>query len=653
MKRLAFLAFGILLAGCTAPKGNVTVGGVIRYNHRTEIVQRMADEKLGTYGLLSRFGDWTPSKVDSILSLCRENGIKVAIHAILDRRNFGLLPERQDSIDEFIEVLRRYPDVIHDSRVEGELSGVMFTWPETSLRNGNACMPPVKTYAEADSFIRNRVRRQLAIADSIGLPRPFISTDYGDPANLLRNGVDLMDVELIYDHEFEKRYAAAVGACKAFGRETFGVDNAILWYGGENTDETWNNRCRSSWYHAYLRGANPIWAEDGIEGYGGLGRAHRDGDHPHVIRFRKILADFNAWVERHPRPEGLPRATVAFIQGRYDSSSGMWQTHKWGQRRNDDFLIGDDERSWRMVDECYNMEGWESRDRNGETNFSANPPLGMVNVLPYDTPDEVLAQYSTVIFLGFNSMDDALYSKLCRYVEGGGNLLMTARHLDSRNSPTEPFRPYNGGDWSALTGLRAITAGQPGKLAAAKKASPSGLYLKADGEYRTLAGIQKMRYGLKFTALPSCGWTLHQYGLKCDPFFTDSGFVMPVFENCGAVPIAVGSLNFVDTEHNLDEILLYEHRIGEGSVIFCPSLSSVGSPELYPLYSYFVRRALEAVDVYPKVESSDIVRWSCYDDGSVLILNTADNIAQQAIVHMAPGKTRRINLKPGELRIVK
>jgi hypothetical protein len=99
--------------------------------------------------------------------------------------------------------------------------------------------------------------------------------------------------------------------------------------------------------------------------------------------------------------------------------------------------------------------------------------------------------------------------------------------------------------------------------------------------------------------------------------------------------------------------VLFEHKIGNGSVVFCPSISSVGSPELYPLYLYLVRRALESVEVYPKVESTDVVRWSCYQDGSVLLLNTEYNIRQQVVLHTAPGKTRKISLAPGELKIIR
>jgi hypothetical protein len=87
--------------------------------------------------------------------------------------------------------------------------------------------------------------------------------------------------------------------------------------------------------------------------------------------------------------------------------------------------------------------------------------------------------------------------------------------------------------------------------------------------------------------------------------------------------------------------------------VFCPTINSVGSPELYPLYLYLVRRAMEAIDIYPKVECTDVVRWACYEDGSVLLLNTEYNIGQEVILHSAPEKSRKIKLAPGELKIIR
>jgi hypothetical protein len=126
---------------------------------------------------------------------------------------------------------------------------------------------------------------------------------------------------------------------------------------------------------------------------------------------------------------------------------------------------------------------------------------------------------------------------------------------------------------------------------------------------------------------------------------------MPEFENHGADTLAVGSDAMWQKKYPTDECLLYEHKIGEGTVVFCPTINSVGSPELYPLYLYLVRRAMEAINVYPKVECTDAVRWACYEDGSIILLNTEYNISQEAIVHFSPSKTRKVKLAPGQIEI--
>lgn len=621
-KKLLFAA--LLMMGCASERGNVTIGGLSESKYVEKTAQTIADEGLGSYTVLFRKGPWNPAMLEKVVAVCRQNNMTFLMDEVMDRRDLGPQPMYYDSLAQIVEVLRANADVVAGTNILSEFGGVNFAWPYSSVSRGKDVMPPLTSYSEADAFIRRRIKDQVAIADSIGLPRPFASIEPmpGAISHLLRSGIDRVDVEMIFGEETERRYSCALGATKAFDKPNFGIDNAMIWYGGEQHDDMWFNRYRTSLYHAYLRGANPIYAEHGVMNYNSYGD-HLDTDHPKVVRFRKILGEFAAWADENPRPEGLPRAAVAFMQGRHDGYVGGWQTHIWGQRLNDDFRIGDDERAWRLVDQCYVREPWNSRDKSGESNFSGNPPLGAVDVIPYDIADDKLAKYELVVFVGFNAMDDALYEKLVRYVEGGGTLLMTAKHLDTADSPLDKFTPYNGGDWRALTGLKAV------------------------------GGSRRMRYGLKFTANPSCGWKLHQYGTACDPWFTDGGIELPLLKNYGADTLAVGSEVMWERRYPTHECLLFEHKIGKGTVVFCPTTSSVGSPELSPLYLYLLRRAMEAVDVYPKVECVDVVRWSCYDDGTVLLLNTEDNIEQEVVVHLSAESSCRVKLSPGELKLIR
>ena len=622
MKKILLAA--LLLTGCMTQGVNVVVGGMSESGYSEKTARTIADEGLGTHTVLFRKGPWNPYMLGKVAEVCRKKGMTFTMDEVMHRQDLGLQPMYRDSLSEIVDVLRKNADIVDGTLMLGEFAGVNFAWPVTSARKGKDVMPPVSRYSEADAFIRRRVKDQTDLADSIGLPRPFICIEPapGGFSHMLRSGIDRVDVEMVFGEETERRYAAAIGATKSFGKETFGVDNAMLWYGGEQQDELWWRRYRNSWYHAWLRGANPIYAEHGLMNYRAYGK-ELDADHPSVVRFRKELHDFASWAAKHPRPKGLPRAAVAFIQGRMDGFVGSWQTHNWGQRLNDDFRIGDDERAWRLVDQCYEREEWNSRDVNGTTNLSGNPPLGTVNIVPYDIPEEELSKYKLVVFLGFNAMDDELYGKLVNYVSCGGVLLLTARHLDTADSPLDGFKPYNGGDWTALTGLKA-----PG-------------------------GQRRMKYGIKFTANPGCGWKFHQYGTACDPWFTDGGFVMPKLENYGADTLAVGADTMWETAFDKGECLLFEHKIGKGSVVFCPAITPVGAPELNPFYLYLLRRAMEAVDVYPKVECTEAVRWSCYEDGSVILLITEAKLEQLAIVRFGPSSSLKVELAPAQLKIVK
>jgi len=48
-----------------------------------------------------------------------------------------------------------------------------------------------------------------------------------------------------------------------------------------------------------------------------------------------------------------------------------------------------------------------------------------------------------------------------------------------------------------------------------------------------------------------------------------------------------------------------------------------------------------------------VVRWSCYDDGTVVLLNTEDRLKQQVVVHLGPDSSRTLTLAPGELKLVR
>lgn len=601
----------------------VRVGGLNEALYSGETAKMMADEKLGSVNLLFS-GPWTPEKLRAVGDVCRRHSMSFLMDEAFDRGTGELSGAYVPVWKEVLKTLAEYRDVVDGSFLMSEYGGVAFNWPLSSVDGMKTEPQAAETYGEAESNCINVIRKAVAEARRVGLPAPYVSVEptFGAASFLFRGGIDRVDAEVIYGNDLERRLSGIVGAVRSTGKTSFGADMAMVWYGGNQHDGLWESRWRTSLYHAWLRGADPVFAEHGIMDYRALGKDYGTS-HPDVARFRKVLADFAVWARRQPRQEGLPIAAVAAVQGRYDGFVGGWQTHLWGQRRNDEWRIGDPERAWEIFDGLYRRRLWEDRYKWGSRDYSGNPPLGQADIVPYSAPAERLTAYKTLFFLGRNSMDEELHGKLVRFVRGGGTLLLNASHFDTAERPGEKFKPFRNGDWSELAGL---------KMVAGKET--------------------RMPYGIKFTAQPP-GWNMALWGAACDPWFTDGGFRMPVLENVSAVPVAVTSERFEDPP-GFDPAsvpVVYCHAVGKGLVVFLASLDSPGSPNVRPLYEHLVGRAIDAVDVYPKVDSSDRVRWAVYPGGKAYFLNTEEHRTEEIAVKKSPAaEIVRFTLSPGGFR---
>lgn len=598
----------------------VQVGGMSEADYSDATAKKVAAEKLGDLNVLF-CGPWTPEKIRAVGKECRKNKMRFTMDEAFSRGT-GRVEEKYKKIwPGVVKALGEYSDVLDGSLIMCEYGGVAFNWPLSTVDGWDTEPKSATTFGEAESNCIEVLRRTVAEGEKSGLPRPYISIEptYGTAPFLFRGGMDRVDVEVIYGNDLERRFAGTLGAARAYGIKSFGADMAMVWYGGNQHDGLWESRWRTSLYHAWLRGADPVYAEHGIMDYHALGKRFEQ-NHPDVVRFRKVLAEFAAWAKKQQRAEGYPVAAVAAIQGRYDGYVGGWQTHLWGQRRNEAWRIGEPERAWEIFDGLYNRHRWEDRYKWGSSDYSGNPPLGQADILPYSAPGEKWEGYKTLFFLGRNSMDEELHSKLVNFVRNGGTLVMSACHLDTADRPGQKFTPFRNGDWRELTGLKMV----PGKET-------------------------RMPYGIKFTAAPE-GWNLALWGPNCDPWFTDGGFRMPVLENYGATPLAITSQAFTDPRgyDPKGKPVLYSHRIGEGKVVFLASLDSPGAANVRPLYEHLVTRAMEATDVWPKVDSSDRVRWAMYPSGKLYFLNTETHRTEEVIVKMSPNaKDIKFTLPPG------
>ena len=629
--RFTALACTAMLCTAASAAHVVETGSIAEGGFGVATAETLTGDGCGT--LLNLFhGKWTPEKIRAVGEHCRRHGCTFTMDEMFNRWSGGWKKEYAPQKDAILAALREYADVCAGTQHYSESGGLMFYWhPGDACYHGSLSPRIAKggnSLAQAYAGTCAQTRRDLRQAKDAGLPAPYFSIEcaFGFAPYLLRAGYDRVDLEVIYSDELERAYAGVKTAAEAFGRRRFGADMAMEWYGGMQSDALWQARWRTSLYHAYIRGADPIYNEHGLMSHRCHGR-NFGHDHPVSKLYRKVLADFAAWCKANPRADGFPLAAVGAIQGRFDGYVGIFQTHLFGQRTNDAFRVTEADRTaWRLFDGLYRRRGWQERDSWGDADHSGNPPLGSAGILPFDASGKEFAKYRFLFLLGRNVMDDALYAKLVDYVRGGGTLMLAASHLTAQDIPNGAFVPYNGGDWSGLAGVKM----RPGKT-------------------------WRLPHGMKFVKNPGPGWNFQPLTDMWDPDFIEGGFDVPDLEVSTATPFAVASERFHEKRIAECKGIAFVNEIGKGRVIFLASLDSPGAFGVRRLYSFLLAKAMEAVGkcVWPKVECTDTVRWSAYPDGTVYLLNTEAHLAQKAVVEAAAGAPRvTVDLLPGEVKAI-
>jgi hypothetical protein len=67
-------------------------------------------------------------------------------------------------------------------------------------------------------------------------------------------------------------------------------------------------------------------------------------------------------------------------------------------------------------------------------------PYGLVDILPIEASSEVMNRYKALIFLGWNTFDNADFIRIRKFIEKGGTVLLGAAHLNSELQPHLPVR---------------------------------------------------------------------------------------------------------------------------------------------------------------------------------------------------------------------
>ena len=607
----------------------VKVGGMSESSYGLKTLEKICEEQLGDYTVLF-LGPWNMEKLKEIIPFCRENNIRFAMDETFSRLRC-VFRKPFDSYDkkEFQTVLKSAENFYDGTLFMCEYGGMMLYWPENYVESCPDIIPPTHCAQEAKDHIISLMQKLLKEStDKLLLP-PMICIEAagGVSKYLYEAGIDRVDLEITYDKFTEFYYSAVKGASLAYGKKQFGVDMAMVCYGGNNHDELWFKRWKISLYHAFLRGADPIYAEHGLMNYSTKGK-HLETDAPEVKRFRTELAGFAKFAKNNLRPDAFPLAKIAFVYGNLDSMA-MGQSYVWGQRGEKDGIpSGTPEHSWEIFNSIYQKRSWEFRYRFGEKDLSGNPPLGQADVIPIEATIDKLQKYDCLIFLGWNTMTDEQYERLKLYVENGGDIICTLGHLDTRTNRDNPVSLINGGDVSDLFGVKVNLSGK------------------------------KCRFGIKFKENPA--GTNYQFpllGAKCDPQYGDSPFPIADVELTSAEITAAASEKHGDEWDNMDKMpVLTTNKLGKGRAFLLHTPEYPGHSGIRRLYTDLINFFVAAhQDSNLQVVSSDTIKYAVYEENgerTLYLLNTDYDLTHEAIIYDKE-KVKKISLEPTGIAVHK
>lgn len=604
----------------------VEVGGMSEAGYGVNTLKTIQAEKLGTYTVLFR-GPWDLGQLRQVVDFCKANGMRFVMDETFNRLSGDLWePYATVDLDEYNQLIAEAGGHFDGSLFMCEFGGMMLYWPPNFVMGSPNVISKTDCALAAKNEMLGKLRQLIKKSAGTVVIPPMICIEAagGMAKYLYEAGMDRVDLEVIYDRFTEFSYSAIKGAAIAYDKMRFGVDLAMVWYGGNSHDELWFKRWQTSLYHAFIRGADPIYAEHGLMDYKALGK-ELGTNAPEVQTFRAKLGNFAAFAARHPRPAGFPEARIAVISGNLDSFA-LGQPSVWGQRGEGGVKSGSPEHSWELFNTFYQKIPWEYRYATGTADYSANPPLGQVDVIPADSPVAVLKRYNVLIFLGWNTMTPGIYGNLKAFVSGGGHLLCTLAHLCVNTVRGESPRLINTGDLRDLFGVAVETMDQAVKV------------------------------GVKFKANPSKGnYRFPLWSAVCDPKYDDGGFPAAGLRLEGAELLAVAAENFGDQWDVLDHSpVLTANTLGQGMAFLVNSLEYPGYHGMRRFYQDLLRFFAAAWQNEFMVESSDRIRFAVYHENGMAIiylLNTDPSCRQEARLFAGPTPAVTVMLDPGELRV--
>lgn len=410
------------------------------------------------------------------------------------------------------------------------------------------------------------------------------------------------------------------GTARAYGCSLWGTYIAHEWYAGmRHFDSLKQARMELCYKYSYLMGSMAFCLESGLGAISSYG-VDLPADNEIAKKNSEIINRFAKFALTDKRPEGGPISRIAFVQGNLDSYAGGWGGgYSWSQFK-DEWAISDAENSWRIIGDVNSRRSWWEVDSYETRGLDTSGNLGAgYDIIPATSPLESMNEYDCLIFTGWNTMTEQIYSNLTEYVRRGGKLLITAAHLNMNSERRgKPLYP----DTEELLGCRLTGESVPSGL---------GHRFVADSDID----------GVKYPFPRLCG---------ADPIYSRGTVNYAVIDPCGCSIKAMLSDSFLHNPTPMAPTVV-EHTLGRGKVILLTSSDYPGNNAVYPLYRSvaleLIRSAMAESEI--KVLSAGAVVSATYADGVIYLLNTDHSLPMTAVLLPESEEPLNITLAPLEL----